>query len=47
MTNPIAIGLALLILAALALDAFAYDWANLVFLSKKGLELIEWLAFWR
>ncbi|SDN87992.1 hypothetical protein SAMN05216196_102420 [Lutimaribacter pacificus] len=47
MTNQIAIGLGLSILAAIGIDAFACDGANLLFLAKKGLELIEWLAFWR
>ena len=47
MTNIIALWLVLLIAAFLAFDYFAYDWANIVFLLRKLLELIEWLAFWR
>ena len=47
MTNQIAIGLGLLILTGLGLDAAMYDGANLLFLMRKLGELIEWLAFWR
>ncbi|MCM2562161.1 hypothetical protein M8756_08335 [Lutimaribacter sp. EGI FJ00015] len=47
MTNQIAIALGLLILAALGYDHYSQDGAALLFLAKKGLALIEWLAFWR
>lgn len=47
MTNSIAIGLGVLILSALALDAYLYGSDHLIFLSRRLLELIEWLAFWR
>ena len=47
MTNQIAIGLGLLIVAGLGLDAVLYDGENLLFLMRKMAELIEWLAFWR
>lgn len=47
MTNRIAFGLALLIAAFFGYDAYAMDWQMTVFLGRKGLELIEWLAFWR
>jgi hypothetical protein len=47
MTNQIAIGLGLLIVAGLGLDAVLYDSAGLLFLIRKLAELIEWLAFWR
>ncbi|MDP5335612.1 MAG: hypothetical protein NWT12_00300 [Paracoccaceae bacterium] len=47
MTNQIAIGLGLLILTGLGLDAALYDGSNLLFLLRKLAELIEWLAFWR
>ncbi|HEY9020767.1 MAG: hypothetical protein QUV10_15395 [Paracoccaceae bacterium] len=47
MTNQIAIGLGLLIVAGLGLDAVLYDGANLLFLLRKLADLIEWLAFWR
>ena len=47
MTDRIALFLAILIVAALAYDAVAHDWANTLFLARKGDALIEWLAFWR
>ncbi len=47
MTNQIAIVLGLMILAAIGLDHYANDGAYLIFLAKKGLDLIEWMAFWR
>jgi hypothetical protein len=47
MTNSIAIGLGVLILGALGLDAFLFDWSNSVFLARKLTDLIEWMAFWR
>jgi hypothetical protein len=47
MTNTIAIWLFLFICALLGLDYVQYDWANTVFLLRKFLALIEWLAFWR
>ena len=47
MTNTIAIWLALFIAALLGFDYYQYDWANSVFLLRKLLDLIEWLAFWR
>ncbi|WP_170222782.1 hypothetical protein [Marimonas lutisalis] len=47
MTNQIAIWLGLIIVALLCLDWYFFDWSGLVFLLRKGVELIEWLAFWR
>ncbi|MFC3060311.1 hypothetical protein [Paenirhodobacter populi] len=47
MTNPVAIGLALLLLLALALDGLANHWAATLFLAIKVTELIDWVAFWR
>jgi len=47
MTNSIAIGLFVTIVALLGFDYYQYDWANTVFLLRKLLDLIEWLAFWR
>ncbi|MFD1511429.1 hypothetical protein [Lacimonas salitolerans] len=47
MTNQIAIGLGLVILAAIGWDQYAHDGAYLLFLAKKGFDLIEWMAFWR
>lgn len=47
MTNQIAIGIGLAILALLSFDMFFFDWSGLVFLLKKLADLIEYLAFWR
>lgn len=47
MTNRIAIILALILIAAITVDVMTYGADHLIFLSKKMLELIEWLAFWR
>jgi hypothetical protein len=47
MTNSIAIGLVVLILAALGADLYANDGAASLFLARKGVGLIEWMAFWR
>ncbi|MCB1358535.1 MAG: hypothetical protein KDK53_19260 [Maritimibacter sp.] len=47
MTNRIAIGLALVVVGAFAVDALAFGGTLPVFLGRKGLEFIEWIAFWR
>lgn len=47
MTNTIAILLALLLAVLCAVDYWLYDWANSVFLLRKFMDLIAWLAFWR
>ena len=47
MTNWIAIALAFVILGVFAIDAIAFDAALPVFLGRKGLEFLEWIAFWR
>lgn len=47
MTNRIALVLALMIIAALAIDIFVYGSAHMIFLGKKFLEFLEWIAFWR
>ncbi len=47
MTNRIALVLALLLVGALVVDTLYFGSEHLVFLSKKFLDLIEWLAFWR
>ena len=47
MTNRIAIGLAIVIAGLFAVDAWAFGGTLPVFLGRKGLELIEWIAFWR
>ena len=47
MTNQIALFLGLAILAALAIDTYFFGTEHLVFLARKFMELIEWIAFWR
>jgi len=47
MTNTLAFWLAGLIALALGLDAYLYDWQGTMFLGRKLMQLIDWLAFWR
>ncbi|MEM7317815.1 MAG: hypothetical protein AAF408_19700, partial [Pseudomonadota bacterium] len=47
MTNQIAIWLGIFILGAVMLDYSFYGTEHLLFLSKKLLEFLDWLAFWR
>lgn len=47
MTNPIALVLGLMILAALAVDALFLHWNLPVQIGKRLAELIEYLSFWR
>lgn len=47
MTNRIALGLGIVLAAAIALDLAANDGAALTFLARKFLRLVEWVTFWR
>ena len=47
MTNRLALIIGFLLVAALVLDIILFGTEHVVFLGKKLLELIEWLAFWR
>jgi hypothetical protein len=47
MTNRIAIVLGLLILGGVAYDVLRNDLSGLLFLARKLMDLIEYLAFWR
>ncbi len=47
MNGPVALGLALILAGLLALDFWAQDGAGLIFLGRKLVDLIEYLAFWR
>ncbi len=47
MTNPIAVGLAIVILIALALDFGINAGAGSLFLAREFIQLIHWVAFWR
>ena len=47
MTNGVALALVLIVAAGLALDFVFYDMDGTLFLARKTLNLIEWVAFWR
>ena len=47
MSNTLAVWLIGLILAAFGLDYLLNDSAATVFLARKGLDLLQWIAFWR
>lgn len=47
MTNKIAIGLALVIVALFAADALAFGGTLPVVLGRRLVQFITWLAFWR
>ncbi|MCC5975175.1 MAG: hypothetical protein JJT81_14135 [Rubellimicrobium sp.] len=47
MTNSVAIGLLVFLLGALAADWMLNDLQGALMLARRGLDLIEFLAFWR
>ncbi len=47
MTNSLAIWLVLIILAAFGVDYVLFDFSASIFLGRKGVDLLQWLAFWR
>ena len=47
MTNPIAVFLAVLILAGLGADMVLNGGEATLLLARKFFDLLEWLAFWR
>ena len=47
MTNRIAIVLGLLLICVVVMDVMFYGTEHIVFLSKKLIDLIDWVAFWR
>jgi hypothetical protein len=47
MTNRIAIFLGAALVCVVVLDSLLFGAENLLFLGKKMLELIDWMAFWR
>ena len=47
LTNRLALILALLIIIALVADNFLNDGKALMFLLRKFLDMVEWLACWR
>ncbi|WP_204355313.1 hypothetical protein [Roseovarius amoyensis] len=47
MTNQLAILLGAAIVIGLGVDWQYFDWANTIFLTRKLVDLIEWMQFWR
>lgn len=47
MTDRIALGLGIVICAAVAADLFANGGGVLLFLARKGFDFVEYLSFWR
>lgn len=47
MTHPIALTLGLLIAVVLVADIVMFGDEHMIFLGKKFLEFMEWIAFWR
>jgi len=47
MTDRIALGLALLIFGFLLADAVLFGWEMSLFLIKKTVDLVDYVAFWR
>ena len=47
MTNRIALWLALILVAAIAVDVIVFDTEHLLFLARKFFALLDWVAFWR
>lgn len=47
MSDRVAFFVAILIAGVVSYDVFALDAQNIIFLAKKGMGAIEWLAFWR
>lgn len=47
MTNTIAAYLGIGLLLAIGVDYFVYGTEHLLFLAKKGIDLLEWVAVWR
>jgi len=46
-TNKLAITLGLIIVAGVAADLLANSGTAMMFLLKKFVNMVEWLAFWR
>mgnify|MGYP001576776941 FL=1 len=47
MTNRIALWLGVVLIGLIAADLMLVGDKHLVFLGKKMVDLIEWMAFWR
>lgn len=47
MTNRIAVYLGAFLIGLILVDVLVFGTEHIVFITKKLLELIEWMAFWR
>lgn len=47
MTNRLAVILGVLIVGSIVMDGLFFGTEHFVFLGRKFMALIEWLAFWR
>lgn len=47
MNTPISLVLGFIVIGGLGVDMLIYGNEHLIFLSKKFLDLLEWVAFWR
>lgn len=47
MTNRIFLGLLVLVVLALILDFAVTGGASLLFLARRFVDLVDWIAFWR
>lgn len=47
MTNRIALWLGAVLIGLIAIDVILFGTEHLVYLGRKMVDLIEWMAFWR
>lgn len=47
MNTPIALVLGFLLIGAAVVDVTMFGTEHLLFLTKKFMDLLEWIAFWR
>ncbi len=47
MTNRIALWLGAVLIGLIAIDVILFGTEQLVYLGRKMVDLIEWMAFWR
>ncbi len=47
MTNRIALWLGAVLIGLIAIDVILFGPEHLVYLGRKMVDLIEWMAFWR
>jgi hypothetical protein len=47
MTNTLAIWIMIVLAGCIAVDAVLFDWSGAMFLARKFLDVLRWMAFWR